>query len=805
MRFKFRRYCLFICVFLGSFLCADAQDYGYEIIFPSSIGNEVSESAADMASWLQMATKRSYALKEGNDLKSNGIQLQLVDRSSLPAAIKKQVLQDGQSFYLEIDGYRTARIIGSGKNSFVNGIYTFLHELGYRWYMPGDVWTIVPRLNKKDLKISRVYTPAFQNRAYGGTGGTAPIPGIDPDNNFLRDYEKWNQRNRISSDYPVKGHMGEAFYYANKNELDRHPEYFCNGRISSSGKLSTNNSNVVKLYTTWALTQVQPDERFPVIGVDPADGSGGADDCLPANMPQVKTWSDKYFWLANKVAEHAEKKGVNALVQLYAYSNHAAPPQIDLHKNVYPVIIPYEFQTVAQPEHFIELWHKKMNKRPMGIYDYWNITQWSSDVPQFNIYTMPGKLTLWKNNNINTINLESTYAKGPMGHVFWLAAQLMWNPNQSFDSLYNEFLRQCFGPAAPDLKRMYDRWSKNYQGAMDVAFSLYDLAEASAKVKDPAIRKRISELKAYVHYLILYYNTSYRPYNNSYSPSVKDYNTLIDYIYSIHHLRLLQTHALQAYYIQQPAGYNRPQDKNVIALQNEKVSRLDYSEIEKNFEKDLKANPVSYSISSHSFDVKKASSIDHGEIAKNNPLYLNGKNQYQFYMPTTKKIRIKVGATDETGLLITNDQNKIILKKMIRGSKSGYEDVEVELSKGMYVLTFGAYYRFSRIIFPGDIPFFSGHNNYDNAGYPLLYIYVPKDVKEIVYADFLGPGINDRGNWINPAGEHVKPDLIKHSTYRIPVPSQFRGRVWTLNIGHTRFEMLNIPGIYSLNNYQYNE
>src|SRR5690606_15801959 len=124
------------------------------------------------------------------------------------------------------------------------------------------------------------------------------------------------------------------------------------------------------------------EERFPIIGVDPADGSGGKDDALPSGIPGIKTWSDKYFWLANKVAEKAEKNGISARIHLYAYSSHAAPPSFDLNTSVYPVIIPYAFQDVAEPDEYIRLWQKKLKGKTMGIYDYWNITQWSSGMPQ---------------------------------------------------------------------------------------------------------------------------------------------------------------------------------------------------------------------------------------------------------------------------------------------------------------------------------------------------------------------------------------------------------------------------------------
>ena len=65
-------------------------------------------------------------------------------------------------------------------------------------------------------------------------------------------------------------------------------------------------------------------------------------------------------------------------------------------------------------------------------------------------HSIPEKLRLWKRHNITAVNLESTNAKGPMGHALWIALQMMWNVNLSFDQLYNEFLNQCFGSAAPE-------------------------------------------------------------------------------------------------------------------------------------------------------------------------------------------------------------------------------------------------------------------------------------------------------------------------------------------------------------------
>src|SRR5690606_33135637 len=183
-----------------------------------------------------------------------------------------------------------------------------------------------------------------------------------------------------------KGHIGQVFYNENKAILDKNPSWFCGNTVNKYGRIDIANSKAVDLFVNWALGKLNYKDRHPMVGVDPADGSAGKDDCLPKGMKGIETWSDKYFYLANAVAKKLENDKTGARVQIYAYATHAEPPNFDVHQRVYPIIIPYAFQRVKEPDEFIELWSKKLDGRAMGIYDYWNITQWSKCIPQFNIY-----------------------------------------------------------------------------------------------------------------------------------------------------------------------------------------------------------------------------------------------------------------------------------------------------------------------------------------------------------------------------------------------------------------------------------
>ncbi|MCB0473177.1 MAG: DUF4838 domain-containing protein, partial [Flavobacteriaceae bacterium] len=605
------------------------------IYVPSNLDKDVTEAIKDMEYWLKKAGVKAVSVANYTAIPNAGIRLVEASRSDLPNLTRAEIQKDGQSFQLLVEGLNNVQITGTGKNSFINGIYTFLHELGFRWYMPGDNWIKIGDL-KKLQPINKIYTPDFPNRFYAGSGGAHAIPGIDPQDNFSKELILWNRRNRVSFDYVSKGHSGMNFYSSKKAELDKHPEYFCNNKITRYTRLNIDNKDAVNLFVDWALEQVKPEMPFPVIGVDPADGAGGAEDCLPATIPLVKTWSDKYFWLANKVSVKLPESDKKTRVQLYAYNNHAAPPNFSLDDNVYPVIIPYAFQNVSEPEEFIDQWSKTMHGKPMGIYDYWNITQWSKCLPQFNIYVLEPRLRLWKKKNITSIQLESTYAKGPMGHVFWIAMQMMWDTRLPFDELYKEFLSDCFSEAAPDIKKMYDRWSTNYQGAMEAPLSDHDLAAASAAVKDKIVLQRISELKAYVHYIKMYEDYSA-------NMTVAGYTDLINYIYGIHHMGMLHTSALQGLYIPKPKDYKPVTDKKVIEENNKKIKILQQPDIENIFQNDLRTAPSGYAFSKMVFDITKAKPLQVEKIRS--PLYINNVNVYSFYLAKSKEISIQVGST----------------------------------------------------------------------------------------------------------------------------------------------------------------
>ncbi|MGJ7031892.1 DUF4838 domain-containing protein [Niabella hirudinis] len=678
---------------------------------------------------------------------------------------------------------------------------------GFHWYGPGNNWFIKPATLKLPEVPGKWMEPSFRNRSFFGTGGLdfGTIQPYDPGNLYQQKWYDWKRRNRFNADFRNQGHTGQAFYLANKDLLDAHPEWFSGESGKLNGRIRIDQPAAVRAYKDWIRKIYNAATgEFIALGVEPEDGRGGADDPLPARMPAVKNHADKWWWLANEVARDYPENDKHIVITALAYGDgryNALAPSFPLRKNVYPIIIPYAFQQAYQPDEMVKVWAKRVNGR-LGIYDYWNITEWSRGMPQFNIYTIQPKLQFWNKNKIDGVNLETTDAAGPVGHVLWLAGQLQWDVNKNFEQLYDQYLDDCFGKAGPAMRNMFDRWSKNYQDAGEVSLSLNDLKYASEKVaKESPEANRILEMKAYVHFMKLYYE---------HDGTQESKNRLFNYLYRIHHLMLVQTAAFVG------QNYILPLDKGNIVPDGKNIKPVTHDEIERQFKKDLQvARPV-YQLSAFNFDLDKVKYVE--PIV--NTVWRFGGYQCVFYFkaPLSGKISIDVGAETETPFVFS-DEDQVLIREDVGKSNKDYTETIMGRSWGMKKFQIpvekGKRYRlqtsygFARVKMntPGIVLFKNpGAEDFDNYAYPVQYFYVPKSATEIIYYDAFPGGQNEGGFLAAPDGKHIQREPTgDKNTYRVPVQPAYRGKLWTANFGHPSWKFKNIPNITSLQKFEYHE
>jgi hypothetical protein len=537
--FSFQSCLVLLCLVVGQFSTAHATTlYGRHIALPTDAGNDLRAAAADAAAVLQKMTGQEFVVNQ--EYSGDGILLLRSDASQTPADAKKWLADKGREpFVIRSDGTSTLTIIANGDAGLRHGLYFYLEELGARFYFPSDNWTIIPSRADIALEIDRQVAPEFKLRTFFGTGAFGAGSPIDPKREIRDRWALWQKRNRFGGEYALGGHSGEAFNLENKATLLAHPEYLAkvdgaHVPWSKTAKLNTANPDAVKLFVDWTVERFRKararDPHFFAVSVDPADGGGhcNSDECKQIGNGSA---SDQVFYVANEAAKAVRREFPDGWISLYGYNQHAMPPSFDLEPNIFVAVIPYAFQrTGLSPEEFIKAWGKKASR--MGIYDYWSIPDWTFDAPSFNYLSTPAaKLKLWRDNNIEGFNAESTYSAGAMGIGWYLAARLMWDLKTDQNALLGEFYDQAFGPARPPMQRMLERWANSFKlTSYELAWSYRDLQEAWRLAPTPAVRARLADYGRYLEYLRL--RMEWQNASKDQKPAAL--STLVDYIWDIY-------------------------------------------------------------------------------------------------------------------------------------------------------------------------------------------------------------------------------------------------------------------------------
>ena len=492
-----------------------------EIVIAEKATPAVRADANDLARHLERMTGAGFKVVPTATAPATGaIVIGTLDefpqvRGALPADAAKIFAESREAFALKSESGRLL-VIGASDLAVPHAVFTLLEQLGCRWFLPGDNWTVIPSRRELAVQVETASRPAFRMRNFFGTGGFGPANPIDPKLTFRDQWDTWKRRNRFGGEFQFAGHSGEAFSEANKAELEAHPEYraMVNGQRlpwSHGVKPCASNPAAVKLFIEDRLKafrqQLKLDPSGPrsrAVSVEPSDG-GNHCECL--DCVRLGSVSDRVFFLANEVAKAVAREFPGRAVSLYAYNAHAAVPAISLEPNVYVTAIPYGFQRTGMTgDDLLAAWKSK--SASLSLYDYWSIPDWENNLPTFDFDRRAAeRIRYWHQQGVEGFSAESTYSAGAMGLAWYVAGRLMWNPQADEQALITDFLNQCFGPAAAPMRRMLTRWSRGFLLTdHELALSFRDLTETRKLAgTDAAILARLNDYAGYVQYLRLWY------------------------------------------------------------------------------------------------------------------------------------------------------------------------------------------------------------------------------------------------------------------------------------------------------------
>lgn len=488
-------------------------------IFKADLQNEVyNKSIDDLREYLQKSTSSVFTVSNfSGSTKPEGIYL-VLNSPSLPLSPTdaKKLKAGGIEDFIIIGTVDKLLIVASHPTGLSRGIYSYLDQLGYKWYFPGDTWTHIPVLKNIEIRQKKYVTPSFALRDFFGTGGLFPVPSITEDDIIKKNWEDWKRRNRMGGSVRLGGHYWETFNLRYKKELLEHPEFLAEIKGKRvewhvSSKFCISNMALQELFVEDRVKAMREELNKSVysaekiiIGVDPSDGGG---HCECGNCKKMGSVSDRVFFLANRVAKKFAAESSRAFVNLYAYNEHAAPPAISLEPNVIVQIIPYAFQNVGTPQQMITLWKKK--SRNLYLYDYYGIPDWHYEVPltgRWSVYELSKKLKYWKQNDVKGVLFESSNGIGTTGLGLYLVSRLGWNSNEDIGKTIAAFYRNMFGKGDGWVKQYYDKISFDFKEIADIPY-LYNALDqvVSSTPRDQQVAERVNLLRAYIHYAALYY------------------------------------------------------------------------------------------------------------------------------------------------------------------------------------------------------------------------------------------------------------------------------------------------------------
>lgn len=453
------------------------------------------ELAKELARWLEKITTAKFSV-EVNPKDANGIILGTAD--DFPRKIRKERLMKlGPEGILVKSEKKRLWVVGNTELALQHSVYAFLEEVGCRWYFPEPVWTVMPHKPTLKVKVRLRERPAFGwRRIWYGWGPRTP--------KLKEDYDAWMKHNRQYGHFQI--HCGHSYaWHIPKKEFEKHPEWFAlvEGKRQPT-QLCTTNPEVQRRVIEHALEVFRKNPERNMVSVEPNDGGGY---CECKNCKKLGSVSDRVFFLANVVARALRKEFPDKWVGLYAYAYHSDPPGFDLDLGVYVQVTTGFRYTKLSFEEQVEAFRDR--GATLGVYDYFSIYPWDWSMPSRaragRVYQLANNIKRYHKLGLGTYTAESSCNWGPCGLGYWVAGNLMWDPELDPRRLTEDFYTNAFRGAKEPVKRLYERWATGQRFTTRVLkLSLLELNEAYRLAKSNEVRARLDRLAMYLHWLKLW-------------------------------------------------------------------------------------------------------------------------------------------------------------------------------------------------------------------------------------------------------------------------------------------------------------
>jgi len=532
------RYLLITAVCLSAYVPTIAQ----VVYYPAGASELLRSTAADAAMLLQQAVAGShFTVQQYSTMPENGI-----------IFVYDEAVAANQSCKVQSDGTGSIQFSASQDNGLHFGIYQYLQQLGFRFYQPGSIWEVIPSLSSPYKQTDTLYTCRFKYKNWFISGGHNTW-AMDKNSSFSWDtyfgeighqWALYQRRNNMVGGNRFAGHRGDIFTAAYLAQLQNNPCYVAPYNGSRQATVQSvpdvNNAAAMELwaasiknqYTQFKNTIFSNPGIYPnhfrnfnynhgYIGIEVPDGAHWANskDNAGCRNNDYQKESDQHFILANYTASAINAIYPGKRFQLYAYDGHAGVPssKITINDNIDVQVVPTAFQSETSEKGLLNRWYNRT--RNIAEYHYLNLPQWSGETPSFYLDELRTTIQRLKEKQSLGIVWEASPAKFA-SLPFLLAANTALKDDTDIDAALQEFCNALFENGAGTIYQLLQYWSNDKtvtvsNGIQDnryklpLYFQLLNKAVQETQYAPVIVKERISELKAYLHYMVLYFDWSF--------------------------------------------------------------------------------------------------------------------------------------------------------------------------------------------------------------------------------------------------------------------------------------------------------
>jgi hypothetical protein len=611
------RYCFIavVCTLISVHTAAQ------KVYYPKDASQLLKSTADDVAMLLQKAGAGKITAEPYTILPASGLIL-IYDAS----------VKDNQACKVKSNGSTYIEFAAAEDNGLNFGVYQYLQQLGFRFYQPGAIWEIIPALQSPYTKTDTIYSSRFRYKNWFISGGYNKWM-LDNKSEYDwdmytgengHDWSLYMRRNNMLGASRFAGHRDDVMTTDFLNTLKNNPCYVApyNGsrEVTEQSVPDINNVSAMQHWST-AIEQKFTQYKNTIynnksiysnlyhnfsyayanIGIEVPDGSHWANskDNTGCSDADYINESDQHFTLANYTVSKIKTVYPDKHYQLYAYDGHAnvPSPKIIIDENIDIQVVPTGFQNESSAKGLLSRWYSRAKN--ISEYHYLNLPQWSGETPSFFLNDLKNTLQRLKSKKAQGIVWEASPAKFA-SLPFLLAANKSLKDDQEIDKTLLEFCDNLFGRASKTIYQLLQLWGDDKtvmlsNGIQDNKYKLvlyFDLInKAAAETANDAavIKERLNELKAYLHYMVLYYDWIFD--QEPYALKTEKASALCKYLAQINRLKIVNSYFLITDVVNK---YNSSDNIYIqyntatgTAYQNEAIPLITAEEINNNFQVDL--------------------------------------------------------------------------------------------------------------------------------------------------------------------------------------------------------------------------